>query len=61
MIPLSNHAPEIFYLVSFIPAINDLTSDLHKVESRNRELELELTTFREKLTKALVLEKRLQE
>ncbi|XP_006034917.1 HAUS augmin-like complex subunit 1 isoform X1 [Alligator sinensis] len=48
-------------LASFIPAINDLTSDLHKVESRNRELELELTTFREKLTKALVLEKRLQD
>ncbi|XP_053887185.1 HAUS augmin-like complex subunit 1 isoform X1 [Malaclemys terrapin pileata] len=48
-------------LASFIPAINDLTSDLHATESRNREMELELTSLRKKLTAALVLEKHLQE
>ncbi|XP_008164276.2 HAUS augmin-like complex subunit 1 isoform X2 [Chrysemys picta bellii] len=48
-------------LASFIPAINDLTSDLHTTESRNREMELELTSLRKKLTAALVLEKHLQE
>nr|XP_009664442.1 PREDICTED: HAUS augmin-like complex subunit 1 [Struthio camelus australis] len=48
-------------LVSFISAINDLTSDLHATESKNREMELELTSIRKKLTAALVLEKRLQE
>ncbi|XP_015680720.1 HAUS augmin-like complex subunit 1 [Protobothrops mucrosquamatus] len=48
-------------LASFIPAINDLTSDLYGAQSKNKELELELSTLRRKLTSALVLEKRLQE
>ncbi|ETE61213.1 HAUS augmin-like complex subunit 1, partial [Ophiophagus hannah] len=48
-------------LASFIPAINDLTSDLSRAQSKNKELELELNTLRKKLTSALVLEKRLQE
>ncbi|XP_053153872.1 HAUS augmin-like complex subunit 1 [Hemicordylus capensis] len=48
-------------LASFIPAINDLTSDLYAAESKNKEMELELTNLRKKLTAALVLEKRLQD
>ncbi|XP_015267000.1 PREDICTED: HAUS augmin-like complex subunit 1, partial [Gekko japonicus] len=48
-------------LASFIPAINDLTSDLYAAESRNRDVERELTNLRKKLTSALVLEKRLQD
>ncbi|XP_013914300.1 PREDICTED: HAUS augmin-like complex subunit 1 [Thamnophis sirtalis] len=48
-------------LASFIPAINDLTSDLSRAQSKSKELELELSTLRRKLTSALVLEKRLQE
>ncbi|XP_058029214.1 HAUS augmin-like complex subunit 1 isoform X1 [Ahaetulla prasina] len=48
-------------LASFIPAINDLTSDLSGAESKSKELELELNTLRRKLTSALVLEKRLQD
>ncbi|KAM3845193.1 HAUS augmin-like complex subunit 1 [Vipera latastei] len=48
-------------LASFIPAINDLTSDLYGAQSKNKELEFELSTLRRKLTSALVLEKRLQE
>ncbi|KAL8204236.1 UNVERIFIED_CONTAM: HAUS augmin-like complex subunit 1 [Gekko kuhli] len=48
-------------LASFLPAINDLTSDLYAVESRNRDSEHELASLREKLTSALVLEKRLQD
>nr|XP_056703801.1 HAUS augmin-like complex subunit 1 [Euleptes europaea] len=48
-------------LASFIPAINDLSSDVYAAESRNKDLEHELTTLRKKLTSALVLEKRLQD
>ncbi|XP_077202827.1 HAUS augmin-like complex subunit 1 [Paroedura picta] len=48
-------------LASFIPAINDLTSDLYAAESRNKDLEHELTNLRKKLTSALVLEKHLQD
>uniref|UniRef100_A0A8C5RNC5 HAUS augmin like complex subunit 1 n=1 Tax=Laticauda laticaudata TaxID=8630 RepID=A0A8C5RNC5_LATLA len=48
-------------LASFIPAINGLTSDLSKAQSKNKELELELSTLQRKLTSALVLEKRLQD
>ncbi|XP_028604890.1 HAUS augmin-like complex subunit 1 isoform X1 [Podarcis muralis] len=48
-------------LASFIPAINDLTSELDAAESKNKEMELELSTLRKKLTSALVLEKRLQD
>ncbi|XP_066469582.1 HAUS augmin-like complex subunit 1 [Tiliqua scincoides] len=48
-------------LASFIPAINDLTSDLYAAESKNRDMELELTNLRKKLTSALMLEKRLQD
>uniref|UniRef100_A0A8C4JDC3 HAUS augmin like complex subunit 1 n=1 Tax=Dromaius novaehollandiae TaxID=8790 RepID=A0A8C4JDC3_DRONO len=48
-------------LASFACAINDLTSDLLAVESKNREMELELTSIKKKLTAALMLEKRLQE
>ncbi|XP_026569704.1 HAUS augmin-like complex subunit 1 [Pseudonaja textilis] len=48
-------------LTSIIPAINDLTSDLFRAQSKNKELELELSTLQRKLTSALVLEKRLQD
>ncbi|XP_054843134.1 HAUS augmin-like complex subunit 1 [Eublepharis macularius] len=48
-------------LASFIPAINDLTSDLYSAESRNKDMEHELSNLRKKLTSALVLEKRLQD
>ncbi|KAJ6663060.1 hypothetical protein lerEdw1_010881 [Lerista edwardsae] len=48
-------------LASFIPAINALTSDLYAAESKNKDMELELTNLRKKLTSALMLEKRLQE
>ncbi|XP_001520862.3 HAUS augmin-like complex subunit 1 [Ornithorhynchus anatinus] len=48
-------------LASFIPAVNDLTSDLLQTESKNEEMETELTHLRKKLTATLVLEKRLQE
>ncbi|KAL7985736.1 hypothetical protein Chor_013668 [Crotalus horridus] len=47
--------------VGFIPAINDLTSDLYGAQSKNKQLEFELSTLRRKLTSALVLEKRLQD
>ncbi|XP_062984778.1 HAUS augmin-like complex subunit 1 [Elgaria multicarinata webbii] len=48
-------------LASFIPAINDLTSDLYAVESKNKDMELELKNLRKKLTLALVLEKHLKD
>ncbi|KAH0627797.1 hypothetical protein JD844_008195 [Phrynosoma platyrhinos] len=48
-------------VMSFIPAINDLTSDLYAAESKNKDMELELSNLRKKLTSALVLEKRLQD
>ncbi|XP_030048755.1 HAUS augmin-like complex subunit 1 [Microcaecilia unicolor] len=48
-------------LASYIPAVIDLTSELLVLESKNQEMELELTNLRKKLTAALVLEKTLQE
>ncbi|XP_010117157.1 PREDICTED: HAUS augmin-like complex subunit 1, partial [Chlamydotis macqueenii] len=46
---------------SFFCAINDMTSELYATESKNREMELELTDIRNKLTAALMLEKQLEE
>ncbi|XP_049757038.1 HAUS augmin-like complex subunit 1 [Elephas maximus indicus] len=48
-------------LTSFIPAVNDLTSDLFRTKSKNEEIKLELTKLENNLTGTLVLEKRLQE
>ncbi|NXE10398.1 HAUS1 protein, partial [Lophotis ruficrista] len=48
-------------LTSFFCAINDMTSELYATESKNREMELELSDIRNKLTAALILEKRLEE
>ncbi|NXI65684.1 HAUS1 protein, partial [Anseranas semipalmata] len=48
-------------LASFFCAINDMSSELYATESKNRELELELTNIRKRLTAALALEKRLEE
>ncbi|XP_023399599.1 HAUS augmin-like complex subunit 1 isoform X2 [Loxodonta africana] len=48
-------------LTSFIPAVNDLTSDLFHTKSKNEEIKLELTKLENNLTGTLVLEKRLQE
>ncbi|KAM6033637.1 HAUS augmin-like complex subunit 1 [Chlamydotis macqueenii] len=48
-------------LTSFFCAINDMTSELYATESKNREMELELTDIRNKLTAALMLEKQLEE
>ncbi|KAM8792989.1 HAUS augmin-like complex subunit 1 [Eudromia elegans] len=48
-------------LASYVSAMNDLSWDLFETESKNRELERELTDVKKKLTSALVLEKRLQE
>ncbi|KAE8636795.1 hypothetical protein XENTR_v10003138 [Xenopus tropicalis] len=48
-------------LSSYIPAVNDLSSELVAIELSNQELEAELTGLRKKLTEALVLEKSLQQ
>ncbi|XP_075441645.1 HAUS augmin-like complex subunit 1 isoform X2 [Ascaphus truei] len=48
-------------LASYIPAVNNLTFELMAMESKNQEMELELTNLRKKLTAALVQEKSLQE
>ncbi|XP_059974971.1 HAUS augmin-like complex subunit 1 isoform X2 [Mesoplodon densirostris] len=48
-------------LASFIPAVNDLTSDLFCTTSKNEEIKLELAKLEKNLTATLVLEKRLQE
>ncbi|KAG8456808.1 hypothetical protein GDO86_002554 [Hymenochirus boettgeri] len=48
-------------LSSYIPAVNDLSSELISVEMSNQELEAELTSLRKKLTDALVLEKSLEQ
>ncbi|KAF6088087.1 HAUS augmin like complex subunit 1 [Phyllostomus discolor] len=48
-------------LASFLPAVNDLTSDLFRTKSKNEEIKLELTKVEKNLTASLVLEKRLQE
>ncbi|KAM9056316.1 HAUS augmin-like complex subunit 1 isoform 2-T2 [Megaptera novaeangliae] len=46
---------------SFIPAVNDLTSDLFCTTSKNEEIKLELAKLEKNLTATLVLEKCLQE
>nr|KAF6471367.1 HAUS augmin like complex subunit 1 [Molossus molossus] len=46
---------------SFLPAVNDLTSDLFRTKSKNEELKLELAKLEKNLTASLVLEKCLQE
>uniref|UniRef100_A0A4X1URQ6 HAUS augmin like complex subunit 1 n=1 Tax=Sus scrofa TaxID=9823 RepID=A0A4X1URQ6_PIG len=48
-------------LASFIPAVNDLTSDLFRTKSKNEEIQLELGKLEKNLTAALVLEKCLRE
>ncbi|XP_004380944.1 HAUS augmin-like complex subunit 1 [Trichechus manatus latirostris] len=48
-------------LTSFIPAVNDLTSDLFRIKYKNEEIELELAKLGKNLTTTLILEKRLQE
>ncbi|XP_006835206.1 PREDICTED: HAUS augmin-like complex subunit 1 [Chrysochloris asiatica] len=48
-------------LTSFIPAVNDLTSDLFRTKSKNEEIKLELTKLEKNLTGTLVLEKCLQD
>lgn len=48
-------------LASYIPAVNELSTDLVATEARNQELELELTNLRKKLTNAVVLEKTLEQ
>lgn len=48
-------------LASFIPAVNDLTSDLFRTKSKNEEIKLELTKLEKNLTATLILEKSLQE
>ncbi|KAM4809374.1 HAUS augmin-like complex subunit 1 [Rhinophrynus dorsalis] len=48
-------------LTSYIPAVNDLSSELVTIESSNQEMEVELTNLRKKLTEALVLEKTLEQ
>uniref|UniRef100_A0A8C0AGJ0 HAUS augmin like complex subunit 1 n=1 Tax=Bos mutus grunniens TaxID=30521 RepID=A0A8C0AGJ0_BOSMU len=48
-------------LASFIPAVNDLTSDLFRTKSKNEEIKLELAKLEKNLTATLVLEKCLQE
>ncbi|XP_049651935.1 HAUS augmin-like complex subunit 1 isoform X1 [Accipiter gentilis] len=48
-------------LASFFSAINDMTSELYATESKNREMELELSNLRKKITAAVMLEKQLEE
>uniref|UniRef100_A0A250YBX6 HAUS augmin-like complex subunit 1 n=1 Tax=Castor canadensis TaxID=51338 RepID=A0A250YBX6_CASCN len=48
-------------LASFIPAVNDLTSDLSRTKSKNEEIKLELGKLEKNLTATLVLEKCLQD
>ncbi|KAM8949516.1 HAUS augmin-like complex subunit 1 [Lycaon pictus] len=48
-------------LASFIPAVNDLTSDLFCTKSKNEEIKLELEKLEKNLTATLVLEKCLRE
>ncbi|NXK49814.1 HAUS1 protein, partial [Chauna torquata] len=48
-------------LASFFCAINDMSSELYATESKNKEMELELTNIKKRLTAALALEKRLEE
>ncbi|NXE80343.1 HAUS1 protein, partial [Cochlearius cochlearius] len=48
-------------LASFFCAINHMTSELYTTESENRDMEVELTNIRRKLTAALMLENKLKE
>uniref|UniRef100_A0A8L2QBV3 HAUS augmin-like complex, subunit 1 n=1 Tax=Rattus norvegicus TaxID=10116 RepID=A0A8L2QBV3_RAT len=48
-------------LASFIPAVNDLTSDLFRTKSKSEEIKLELGKLEKNLTATLVLEKCLRE
>ncbi|XP_065513203.1 HAUS augmin-like complex subunit 1 [Caloenas nicobarica] len=48
-------------LASLFCAINDMTLELYTTESKNREMEQELTQMKKKLTDALLLEKQLNE
>ncbi|XP_053427783.1 HAUS augmin-like complex subunit 1 isoform X2 [Nycticebus coucang] len=48
-------------LASFIPAVNDLTSNLFRTKSKNEEIKLELEKLEKNLTATLVLEKCLQD
>uniref|UniRef100_A0A8C6W286 HAUS augmin-like complex, subunit 1 n=2 Tax=Nannospalax galili TaxID=1026970 RepID=A0A8C6W286_NANGA len=48
-------------LTSFLPAMNDLTSDLFRTKSKSEEIKLELEKFEKNLTATLVLEKCLRE
>lgn len=48
-------------LASFIPAVNDLTSDLFRTKSKSEEMKLELGKLEKNLTATLVLEKCLRE
>ncbi|XP_019508259.1 PREDICTED: HAUS augmin-like complex subunit 1 [Hipposideros armiger] len=50
-----------FFFLSFIPAVNDVTSDLFHTKSKNEEIKLELAKLEKNLTATLVLEKCLQE
>ncbi|KAM8983695.1 HAUS augmin-like complex subunit 1 [Ara ararauna] len=47
-------------LASFICAINERTSEVYKIESENREMELELTNLIEKISTALKLQTQLE-
>ncbi|NXF41922.1 HAUS1 protein, partial [Nyctibius bracteatus] len=48
-------------LASLFAAINDMNSELYATESKNGEMELELSKIGKKLTAALMLEERLKE
>ncbi|XP_008063180.2 HAUS augmin-like complex subunit 1 [Carlito syrichta] len=48
-------------LASFIPAVNDLTSDLFRTKSKNEEIKMELVKLEKNLTATFVLEKCLRE
>uniref|UniRef100_A0A8C5NMQ1 HAUS1 protein n=1 Tax=Junco hyemalis TaxID=40217 RepID=A0A8C5NMQ1_JUNHY len=47
-------------LTSFYSAINDMTLELYKTKSKNKEMEEKLRTLKKKLTSALMLEKQLE-
>ncbi|OPJ86953.1 HAUS augmin-like complex subunit 1 isoform X2 [Patagioenas fasciata] len=48
-------------LASFFAAINDMTLELYTTESKNREMEQELTQMKKRITNALLMEKQLNE
>ncbi|KAM3939874.1 HAUS augmin-like complex subunit 1 [Leptodactylus fuscus] len=48
-------------LTSYICAVNEMDSELTTIENTNEELEVELRRLRQKLTKALVLERTLEQ